>query len=61
MVVLDAENVAAIAKQAWEFRTYNAGQVCNSNKRIIVMDNIYDDFVAELEKHAQDLKPGDPG
>lgn len=59
MVVLDAVNVAEIAKQAWEFRTYNAGQVCNSNKRIIVMDDIYDEFVAELTKLARGLKPGD--
>ena len=59
MVVLDAEDVAAVAKEAWDFRTYNAGQVCNSNKRLIVMDDIYDEFVAELVRLAEGLKPGD--
>ena len=60
MVVLDADDVAAVAREAWEFRTYNAGQVCNSNKRLIVMDDIYDDFVAELVKLGTGLTPGDP-
>ncbi|MHA3684760.1 NAD-dependent succinate-semialdehyde dehydrogenase [Leucobacter sp. HY1908] len=59
MVVLDSDNVAEIAKTAWEFRTYNVGQVCNSNKRMIVMDDIYDEFVAELVKLADGLTPGD--
>jgi len=59
MVVLDADDVAAVAKQAWEFRTYNGGQVCNSNKRLIIMDDIYDEFVAELVRLADGLRPGD--
>jgi succinate-semialdehyde dehydrogenase/glutarate-semialdehyde dehydrogenase len=59
MVVLDAADVAGVAREAWEFRTYNGGQVCNSNKRLIVMDDIYDDFVAELKKLATGLTPGD--
>jgi len=60
MVVLDADDVAAVAKTAWDFRVYNAGQVCNSNKRLIVMDDIYDEFVAELVRLGTGLKPGDP-
>ncbi|WP_053386219.1 NAD-dependent succinate-semialdehyde dehydrogenase [Leucobacter japonicus] len=59
MVVLDSDDVADVAKQAWDFRVYNAGQVCNSNKRLIVMDDIYDEFVAELVKLAEGLVPGD--
>ena len=59
MVVLDADDVAAVAKEAWDFRTYNGGQVCNSNKRLIVMDDIYDEFVAELVRLAEGLTPGD--
>lgn len=59
MVVLDSDDVAAVAKQAWDFRVYNVGQVCNSNKRLIVMDDIYDEFVAELKKLATGLVPGD--
>ena len=59
MVVLDSDDVAAVAAEAWNFRTYNGGQVCNSNKRLIVMDDIYDEFVAELVKLAEGLEPGD--
>ena len=56
-----SERAGAIigAKAAWDFRTYNGGQVCNSNKRLIVMDDIYDEFVAELVKLADGLRPGD--
>jgi succinate-semialdehyde dehydrogenase/glutarate-semialdehyde dehydrogenase len=59
MVVLDADDVASVAKAAWDFRVYNGGQVCNSNKRMIVMDDIYDEFVAELRRLAEGLEPGD--
>ncbi len=59
-VVLDSADVAESAALAWETRMENTGQACNSNKRMIVMDDIYDDFVAELAKHASGLKPGDP-
>ncbi|MDR2255349.1 MAG: NAD-dependent succinate-semialdehyde dehydrogenase [Arthrobacter sp.] len=59
MVVLDSADVASVAKAAWDFRTYNVGQVCNSNKRLIVMEDIYDEFVAELVKLATGLTPGD--
>ncbi|WP_449276923.1 NAD-dependent succinate-semialdehyde dehydrogenase [Leucobacter sp. GX24907] len=59
MVVLDADDVAAVAKEAWDFRVYNVGQVCNSNKRLIVMDDIYDEFVEALKQLADGLRPGD--
>jgi succinate-semialdehyde dehydrogenase/glutarate-semialdehyde dehydrogenase len=59
MVVLDAEDVAAVAAEAWNFRVYNGGQVCNSNKRLIVMDDIYDEFVEALVGLATGLVPGD--
>lgn len=60
MIVLDSGDVAAIAKEAWEFRTYNGGQVCNSNKRLIVMEDIYNEFVDTLKDLAEGLVPGDP-
>ncbi|WP_085958587.1 aldehyde dehydrogenase family protein, partial [Corynebacterium fournieri] len=52
-VVLDTDDVAAAAQLAWETRMVNTGQACNSNKRIIVMEDIYDEFVAELVKLAE--------
>lgn len=46
-IVLDGD-AKELARTAWEFRVYNMGQACNSNKRMIVADELYDDFVAEL-------------
>ncbi|KHL02848.1 NAD-dependent succinate-semialdehyde dehydrogenase [Sinomonas humi] len=60
MIVLDSDDVAALAADAWNFRVYNGGQVCNGNKRMIVMEDIYDEFVAELKKLAEGLVAGDP-
>ncbi|GER24278.1 succinate-semialdehyde dehydrogenase [Zafaria cholistanensis] len=59
-IVLDTADVAASAAAAWETRMENTGQACNSNKRIIVMEDIYDEFVAALTAHANGLTPGDP-
>jgi len=59
-VVLDAQDVKAAAAAAWKTRMTNLGQACNSNKRIIVMDKIFDSFVRELVALAIALKPGDP-
>ncbi|WP_237222025.1 NAD-dependent succinate-semialdehyde dehydrogenase [Rothia nasimurium] len=59
-IVLDTDNVAEAAATAWGFRMYNTGQACNSNKRMIVMADIYDEFVAELVKLAEAMKPGKP-
>ncbi len=55
MVVLDSTDVADVATKAWDFRIYNAGQVCNSNKRMIVMNDVFDEFVAELTQKASSL------
>jgi succinate-semialdehyde dehydrogenase/glutarate-semialdehyde dehydrogenase len=58
-IVLDTEDVKAAADLAWSTRMYNTGQVCNANKRLIVSDDIYDEFVAELERLAKLETPGD--
>lgn len=59
-VVLDSNDLKAAAKTAWETRMYNTGQACNSNKRIIVMDEVYDEFVTELVELARAMTPGRP-
>jgi succinate-semialdehyde dehydrogenase/glutarate-semialdehyde dehydrogenase len=59
-VILDSDDIAAAADTAWETRISNTGQACNSNKRMIVMDDVFDGFVARLTEHAKDLRPGDP-
>lgn len=60
-VVLDSEDLKTSAEVAWRNRMYNTGQACNSNKRIIVMDDIYDEFVVELVRLAQGMTAGQPG
>ena len=57
-IILDTDNVKEAAANAWATRMYNTGQACDSNKRMIVMDDIYDEFVAELEALASKMTPG---
>lgn len=57
-VVLDTNDVDALAKKLVGIRTSNAGQVCTSPKRMIVVKELYDDFVAAAEKALADVKVG---
>ncbi|HLR85914.1 MAG TPA: NAD-dependent succinate-semialdehyde dehydrogenase [Nocardioidaceae bacterium] len=59
-VVLDSADIEQEAAQAWETRVYNTGQVCNSNKRIIVMEDDFKPFVNALTEKAKSMVPGDP-
>ncbi len=59
-VILDSDDAAAAADLAWDTRISNTGQACNSNKRMIVMEDVYEGFVAQLTERAKDLRPGDP-
>lgn len=59
-VVLSSDDPRASARHAATTRYSNMGQACNSNKRMIVMDDIYDEFVEELVKVTAELVPGDP-
>ena len=59
-VVLDTDDVRESARTAFATRMGNTGQACNSNKRMIVMADLYDEFVAELTRQAEALTPGDP-
>jgi succinate-semialdehyde dehydrogenase/glutarate-semialdehyde dehydrogenase len=60
-IILDTSDVEDAAKTAWITRMENVGQACNSNKRMIVMNDIYDDFVAALVKRASSTTPRQPG
>lgn len=57
-IVLDGD-AKELARTAWDFRIYNMGQACNSNKRMIVVDDLYDDFVTELTALGRNLAPDD--
>ena len=59
-VLLDTDDVKAAAELAWGTRMYNTGQACNSNKRMIVMADIYDDFVAALTELADAARATTP-
>ncbi|MDT5360150.1 MAG: succinate-semialdehyde dehydrogenase / glutarate-semialdehyde dehydrogenase [Mycobacterium sp.] len=59
-VVLDSDDVPASADLAWDTRIGNTGQACNSNKRMIVTNDIFEGFVGRLVERAKALKPGDP-
>lgn len=59
-VVLSSNDARAAARTALEVRMENTGQACNSNKRIIVMDDIYDEFVDEMVARVGQLTPDDP-
>src|ERR1700757_716322 len=60
-ISLDTPDVETAAETAWVTRMENVGQACNSNKRMIVMDNVYDDFVAALVKRASAMSPRPAG
>ena len=59
-IVLSSEDARAQARAALEVRMENTGQACNSNKRMIVMEDIYDEFVDELVAAVDELTPADP-
>ena len=56
-IVLDSDDLDELADTAWTFRMYNTGQACNSNKRMIVLDDVYDEFLDRLTAKAVDLDP----
>lgn len=58
-VVLDTDDVNALAKKLVTLRTANAGQVCTSPKRFIVVDDLYEDFVAATKSAVENVTVGD--
>lgn len=59
-ILLGTDDVDAAAQQAAEARLDNTGQSCNAAKRFIVVDDLYDDFVAKLSEKMGGSKSGDP-
>ncbi len=58
-VVLDTSDVKALAQQAVTYRISNAGQVCTSPKRMIVLEEYYDDFVTAAREALENVTVGD--
>lgn len=60
-IVLSTDDLDATVENALAARFYeNAGQACNAAKRFIVIDELYDDFLAKMTAALADAKPGDP-
>lgn len=55
----DADLDVAVRGAAWA-RLLNAGQVCTSSKRIIVVAALHDEFVRRLTDYVATVKVGDP-
>jgi len=47
-IVLSTDDLGAVVDQAVEARLDNSGQSCNAPKRFIVIEALYDDFVAKF-------------
>jgi succinate-semialdehyde dehydrogenase / glutarate-semialdehyde dehydrogenase len=61
LIVLDTDDLDAKVRATANARMRNCGQSCNAPKRMIVLADLYDDFVDRLAKHVPDyFRPGDP-
>ena len=59
-IILDDAEWDEVKKVAPGARLYNAGQVCTSSKRFIVMADKYDEFVQVMKDAFSQAKVGDP-
>ncbi|MEE4025583.1 NAD-dependent succinate-semialdehyde dehydrogenase [Gordonia sp. PKS22-38] len=59
-LLLDTEDMSRTATIAAKARLSNSGQACNSPKRFIVLDDLYDDFVEALVGQFESVTVGDP-
>ena len=60
VVFNDAPDLAAAAKVSAAGIFRNSGQVCVAGSRLLVQEDIAEDFVAELARHAEAFRVGDP-
>jgi succinate-semialdehyde dehydrogenase / glutarate-semialdehyde dehydrogenase len=59
-ILLATENLDEVVESAVEVRLENTGQSCNAAKRFIVVDELYDDFLAKFTEKMKATEPGDP-
>lgn len=59
-IVLDTKDMDATVAVAVTGRVTNAGQSCIASKRLIVLEDLYEDFVDKFTKQMAALVPGDP-
>ena len=59
-IVLATHNLDEVVDAAVKARLDNTGQSCNAAKRFIVVDELYDDFLAKFTEKMKEVEPGDP-
>jgi len=59
-IVLGTDDMDATVEAATTARMDNAGQACNAGKRFIVVENLYDEFVAKFTAAVTGMQYGDP-
>jgi succinate-semialdehyde dehydrogenase / glutarate-semialdehyde dehydrogenase len=59
-IVLGTDNLDETVEAAVEARIDNAGQSCNGAKRMIVIDELYEPFLAKFTSALTAVKQGDP-
>ena len=59
-IVTSDADIEKAAEAAVYGTYYNAGQVCVATERLIVLDDVHDDFVAATMEAAKEVRLGDP-
>lgn len=59
-LVLDTDDVDGAVAMAVAGRLENSGQACNGSKRIVVMDDLYDEFVEKFAAAMSKIEATDP-
>lgn len=59
-LVLEDANIDFAVETLFKGRLQNAGQVCTSPKRLIILDSVYDDFKKKLLEKVKEAQMGDP-
>ncbi|MDN5608282.1 MAG: NAD-dependent succinate-semialdehyde dehydrogenase [Brevibacterium sp.] len=59
-ILLDTADVSKSANTFFKTRMGNTGQACNSPKRMIVMDDVYDEFLTSITEAAKKFTPEAP-
>ncbi|MFJ4033399.1 aldehyde dehydrogenase family protein [Streptomyces griseoluteus] len=59
-LILGVSDMSRVVKNTLQGRMLNAGQACNASKRIIALDEHYDDFAEQYTEAIRRIVPGDP-
>jgi len=60
MIILNDADLEKVMAGTINGRLRNAGQACTSSKRIIVQEEIYDQYLAKVTAYVQNMKVGNP-